>query len=90
MTADVGVFIAAGSQQSFEIRLRQLDGSHLSPASRALHQSAAMANQLYRVTEGQHAAQIGRGDLAHTMTDQSMGLDAPGTPDGRERDLEGK
>ena len=64
------------------------DGGHRAAFAALVHQAPALGDEREAVFELEHASGPGRGELADAVTDDRIRLDAPRSPEARQRAFE--
>ena len=76
--------------QALGLRRCQTGGQHLALSRRLSLETAAVIDQRHRIRKTQRAGDIGSSHLADAMTDDGIGIHAPGFPQRREAGLHGE
>ena len=66
--------------QVLDLLGRGQQGHHASTLRQGLHEAASGDHQLHGIVEAKHTGQLGSHDLAHAVTHEQVGLEAPARP----------
>jgi hypothetical protein len=85
-----GKSVAEGSEVGLELAVGEVDGEHGTVAGNLRESAAAEDDDLGSVVEGESARDIGGSDLALTVSDDGVGGESGGPPQGGESDHDGE